>query len=119
VATATKGGWWPVALTWTLWLDTAFERRASMSSHHQLSAGVTAGRTRSARPDREGLVRRHRWTLATSASVGTAGYLLVRFLLAGAPIAESLGAASVIALALFLYCAVIFRALDARGPGAG
>jgi hypothetical protein len=83
-----------------------------MSSHHHLSAGVGTARERSSTMGWEYLLMRHRRSLAISGSVGVGGYACARFLLAGAPVAESLGAAAIIGLALLLYCAVRFRLMD-------
>lgn len=59
-------------------------------------------------------VRHHRWGLATGASLGVGGYLIIQALLAGAPIAESLLAGTIVAVALFLYYAILHYATVQR-----
>lgn len=86
-----------------------------MSSHH-LNAGV-AGRVSSARRTKlsADIVMPRRWRLATGASVGVGGYMLVKCLLAGAPAAASLIGAALVGVVLFLYCAALFWVLDSTG----
>lgn len=58
------------------------------------------------------------WTLATGGSVGVGGYMLVKCLLAGAPVAASLIGAALVGVALILYCAILFWVLDSTGSWA-
>jgi len=56
-------------------------------------------------------VMNHRWGLATGASLGVGGYLIIQALLAGAPIGESLLGGTIVAVALFLYYAILYYAI--------
>ena len=49
----------------------------------------------------------HRWGLVTGASLGIGGCLIIQALLAGAPIGESLLGGTIVAVALFLYYAIL------------
>lgn len=56
----------------------------------------------------------HSWGRATGASLGVGGYLIVQALLAGAPIGESLLGGTIVAVALFLYYAILYYATAQR-----
>ena len=53
----------------------------------------------------------HRWGRVIGSSLGVGGYLVVQALLAGGPIAESLLGGTIVAVALFLYYAILHHAI--------
>lgn len=85
-------------------------------SSYRLNAG--AARRVSSTPRRTkvsaDIVIPRRWTLAAGASLAVGGYVVMQCLLAGAPVAASLLGAALVAIALLLYCAILFWVLDSK-----